>query len=223
MAKKKTAKRTGGGDVYATVEQELLQNQKGGGGDYWKPPEGRSKIRLIPFKSDGKPMVFVRTETHFFQDDGGQWMNVGCSGEDDCLLCAAVEAEEVSARCKQNVKYLCNVVVRGRDGDPDETKIAQLPATVYEGLSEKLKLRKELNLGDPLSLKAGRDFEIRRSGKKRNTRYEVIPTMKATSVEFEGEPIDLTTKVKTPLDEPALKKVISKLKKGRHDTEEDED
>lgn len=225
----KTKAKTAPVDVYEDIEKQLLENQKGGG-DYWQPEVGRTKIRLIPFKSGTSNKVFVKEETHFYKDDDGKNVAVTCRGS-DCPICDAVDDETISEKCKASVKFLCNAVIRGKDGEPDQLMICRLPKSVAMGSDKVTGLaefcskegRNRYNLGDPMSLTKGRDFEIRRSGTGMKTRYEVVPAAKPTAVSFEGQPVDLTTKIRTPMDRPAMEKLVVGLKKGkrRHAAEDD--
>ncbi len=217
VKKKKPAapKSTPGGDVYDRLEKQLAENQRGQGA-YWSPQLGKSMVRLFPFDTPDGPTVFVKECSHFAVDEANPNRSVTCPGE-DCPICEAVRDEEIGSRCRLSVKYLCNGIVRDIDSTGEDVqRIIRLPKTAYERLSQLMSKaeRTARNLGDPLSLTKGRDFQIVRSGVKLKTKYDAMPAATATPIGMDVNPVDLVTKLRAAPSEEELGLMVKKLKKA---------
>lgn len=212
---KKSIFRTGGEktpDAYdALARKHSDRSRTEGRGNFWRPPQGKSFIRLVPFqhKEEGDKTasaeLFVRDIRHWLPDK----TNCNCPGE-GCPICEILEdmadkiGSETKGRMRPQTKILCNAIVW--DGSPaqveSQTVIASLPMTVAFGnfKAEQLGLQdflfgnEELEcspIKTALNAKNGRTFMIHRKGTKLDTNYQVAPLPSASSVTLPANPVDL--------------------------------
>ncbi len=176
---------------YGKASREAVENAPvGGGADFWSPPEGESRIRVMPpWDSDVEEFWFA-TATHF--NVGPDERAVACpdmSGvSDSCYICRLVkrlsrgdederaESDAMNAR----PRYLLSIVDLGNP--QNGVQVWPAPKTIFRQL-KKFWLNEE-DYGDFTSFKDGFDILVEKTGTGLNTRYDCTPTR---SKEFPSE------------------------------------
>ncbi len=169
--------------VYGTPKREAVEGANvGGGADFWTPPEGESRIRVMPPWAEDVDEFWFVTGTHF--NVGPDERPVPCpelSGvADSCFLCRlgkrlargdedeAAEAEAMGAR----PRYLLNIV--DLEKPQDGVQVWPAPKTIFRQL-KKFWLNAE-DYGDFTSFEEGFDIIIEKLGSGINTKYDATPT-----------------------------------------------
>ncbi len=168
---------------YGKTNRESVESANvGGGADFWNPPEGESRIRVMPPWDEQAEEFWFVTGTHF--NVGPDERPVPCpdlSGvADSCFLCRlvkrlargdedeAAEAEAMGAR----PRYLLNIV--DLEKPQDGVQVWPAPKTIFRQL-KKYWLNEE-DYGDFTSFKEGFDIIIDKTGSGINTKYDSTPT-----------------------------------------------
>lgn len=177
--------------AYGRASREAVENAPvGGGADFWSPPEGESRIRVMPpWDADAEAFWFA-TGTHF--NVGPDERAVACpdmSGvSDSCYICRLVkrlsrgdederaESDAMNAR----PRYLLSIVDLG--SPQNGVQVWPAPKTIFRQL-KKFWLNEE-DYGDFTSFKDGFDILVEKTGTGLNTRYDCTPTR---SKEFPSE------------------------------------
>lgn len=214
----KVAHQSSGEDMYDRLEQRLANSSRSFG-DFWKVPEGKSVIRVIPFQHDGQSEVFVAETGHFFAREK---KGFSCSGE-TCPICewAEDQVEEVRRNYFPNTKYLANVIVRGGgEGGKDVLVRTRLAKTIVEGIKARkgstgrpgiMELAKQYKAFHP---ETGRDFTINRGmDAKGFVEYTVTVSQKPSRVGMVVKPVDLMNMKRPTLPAQEMETVIAGLKK----------
>ncbi len=112
--KSRVVRQTPGEDLYDRLQQQI-DNSSRSFGDFWKIPEGKSTVRVVPFQHDGREEVFVAETSHFMQREKRSFV---CSGE-NCAICDWREdqVEEVKKNYYPKTQYFANLIVRGGGED----------------------------------------------------------------------------------------------------------
>ncbi len=177
--------------AYGRASREAVENAPvGGGADFWNPPEGESRIRVMPPWGADIEEFWFATATHF--NVGPDERAVACpdlSGvADSCYICRLVkrlsrgdederaEANAMNAR----PRYLLSIVNLG--SPQDGVQVWPAPKTIFRQL-KKFWLNEE-DYGDFTSFKDGFDILVEKTGTGLNTRYDCTPTR---SKEFPSE------------------------------------
>lgn len=168
---------------YGKASREAVENAPvGGGADFWNPPEGESRIRVMPpWNADVEEFWFA-TATHF--NVGPDERAVACpdlSGvSDSCYICRLVkrlsrgdederaESDAMNAR----PRYLLSIVDLG--SPQNGVQVWPAPKTIFRQL-KKFWLNEE-DYGDFTSFKDGFDILVEKTGTGLNTRYDCTPT-----------------------------------------------
>lgn len=169
--------------AYGRASREAVENAPvGGGADFWSPPEGESRIRVMPpWDSDVEAFWFA-TGTHF--NVGPDERAVACpdmSGvSDSCYICRLVkrlsrgdederaESDAMNAR----PRYLLSIVDLG--SPQNGVQVWPAPKTIFRQL-KKFWLNEE-DYGDFTSFQDGFDILVEKTGTGLNTRYDCTPT-----------------------------------------------
>ncbi len=168
---------------YGKTNRGAVENANvGGGADFWNPPEGESRIRVMPPWDEQVEEFWFVTGTHF--NVGPDERAVPCpdlSGvADSCFLCRlvkrlargdedeAAEAEAMGAR----PRYLLNIV--DLEKPQDGVQVWPAPKTIFRQL-KKYWLNEE-DYGDFTSFEEGFDIIIEKTGSGINTKYDSTPT-----------------------------------------------
>ncbi len=169
--------------AYGKPKREAVESANvGGGADFWTPPEGESRIRVMPPWDEGVEEFWFVTGTHF--NVGPDERAVPCpelSGvADSCFLCRlvkrlargdedeAAEAEAMGAR----PRYLLNIV--DLEKPQDGVQVWPAPKTIFRQL-KKFWLNEE-DYGDFTSFEEGFDIIVEKLGSGINTKYDATPT-----------------------------------------------
>ena len=169
--------------AYGTPNREAVESANvGGGADFWNPPEGESRIRVMPPSAENIEEFWFVTGTHF--NVGPDERAVPCpelSGiEESCFLCRlvkhlrrgdedeAAEAEAMGAR----PRYLLSIV--DLEKPQDGVQVWPAPKTIFRQL-KKFWLNAE-DYGDFTSFEEGFDIIIEKLGSGINTKYDATPT-----------------------------------------------
>ena len=168
---------------YGKTSRDAVENAPvGGGADFWNPPEGESRVRVMPPWSEDQEEFWFVTATHF--NVGPDERAVACPEQsgvaDSCYLCRLVkrlgkgdddektEAEAMGAR----PRYLLSIVdlTKPQNG----VQVWPAPKTIFRQL-KKFWLNEE-DYGDFTSFKDGFDILIEKTGSGLQTRYDATPT-----------------------------------------------
>lgn len=171
--------------AYGKSSDERMRSEKvGSGSDFWTPPDGESRLRLMPPASEENEDFWFKTATHF--NVGPDERSIPCPAEsgvsESCFLCRLVkrlgrgdedeqsEAEDMGAR----PRYLVSVVDYS---DPEAgVQIWPCPVTVFRQL-KKFRLNED-EYGDMTDLETGYDIILDRTGTGINTKYDATPARK---------------------------------------------
>lgn len=179
--------------------QDRLQNvldreSRSGGGsgmnkdNIWKPPKGRTAIRILPAPGKDASGNAVSPE-EFFQPVGYHYnlkennVPVVCPNytfyeDESCPVCEALAAGDIPSDLYQKYRlvkrYVVQAIIRGKEADGP--KYAILPVTVFTAIANILKEQEEW--GNCLHPVKGRDFHIERSGEGLKTEYTTMPAAK---------------------------------------------
>ena len=186
----------GTSDISAMVAE--MENEDKAGkfqSKYWSPKkEGVTKIRFLPnLKSFGEKLFYQKHMIHYVNGRPYLCLNQTLTDKDgnlheaeECPLCKKskqfynlADGDKDSIEWKKagdlraKERFVSRVIVRGNKNDNDEdiefkpefyefgTKIREVIMTAF----------KDPEMGDPLNLKVGRDFNLKKTGTKRNTDY----------------------------------------------------
>lgn len=194
-------------DVY---ERERQRHQEmGGSSRFFRPAEGKTKMRLLPFIHDGEAAVFEPNFTHF--NVPGDKKAVRCLGPDEeCPICdleGDVPSEVWSGTAgrggiRPSRKFLANAVLRkSLDRKEDEQVIVELPWSAWDGISRAIE---DGEIDNAFDAKKGVDFVVSRKKDKNFTKYEIAVVMKSKPVSISIEPKDLIEAAGKKLDKKAM-------------------
>lgn len=160
------------------VEKELnkIKGKDETTSHFWKPPEGESRVRVVPYKFNPE-FPFTRIPFHYLKQPDGQtkvYISPSYFGEPDPVLefCQEIrkkdkskEAWILSKRLEPKPRVFAPVVVRGQEDRG--TRFWAFSPKVYESILEKIK---NPDYGDITDIQQGHDlivvFEKKPSGKK---------------------------------------------------------
>ncbi len=169
---------------YGKSDQGSIREAKTGGGDLWKPPDGDSRIRIMPPATEEQETFWFKTATHF--NVGPDESSVPCPVEsgirESDFLCRMIrqlkkgdedqqaEAEEMGAR----PRFLVSIV----DYAESEAgvQVWACPVTVFRQL-KKYRLNED-EYGDMTDLADGYDILLEKTGSGINTKYDAAPARK---------------------------------------------
>lgn len=210
----KTSVKTSAGNIKDFLNRsrkELENARKAGSGEFWKPLEGRSIIRIFPFEHKGETCLFVK-DTRHWAIDGNLKSNVACPGN-GCPICELKgDIDETQyGKIRPQTKYLVNAVVRKHDGATDKQVIAQLPKGAYTDLLA-YAVGEDPDVENALDPEEGYDFKVVRAGKGLETKYTVMPMPAASAIGMQVKAVDLYDKLKAPLAEDAMEKIADTIR-----------
>jgi len=216
-AKPRTKTKRSGEDVYDRMRRQHQDDSRGG--DFFRfKGDGRYKLRIFMFEHNGQEDVFVKNSQHF--NLVGDKKVVRCPGWGDCPICdlkedvptEVWEGKGGRGSIKPSNRYLCNAVVRNRDGGDDEQCIVDLPYTVWDAICKAVDTSE---IKDPFHPKKGIDFQVLRTTKNRRTGYETQPIMKRRPIGMDVEPKDLIAMVGEPLSPKELQRIADAISEER--------
>lgn len=181
----------------STMIAEMENEDKAGRfqSKYWSPKkEGVTKIRFLPnLKSFGEKLFYQKHLIHYINGRSYLCLNQTLTDKngnlheaEDCPLCkkskqfyqlADGEKNSVewgkAGELRAKERFVARIIVRGNKNENDED-IEYKPEFYEFGIKIREALMtafKDPEMGDPLNLKAGRDFNLKKAGEKRNTDY----------------------------------------------------
>jgi hypothetical protein len=187
-------------------KNQEIDAKKASGMKTWKPPMGKSKIRILPSWRD--PSREKEAETgipeQFWHDYGQHFVKTEKNGKvhavhvcmdktygEPCDICQAIgtsikqcdddDLVEILKESNSQQKFLMNVLVQS-DKNLTDPVVMEIGATIFNALSECI-IDYAGDDVDALSLTEGTDFTITRSGSGFDTKYVVTPAPKSTVVD----------------------------------------
>lgn len=181
----------------STMIAEMENEDKAGRfqSKYWSPKkEGVTKIRFLPnLKSFGEKLFYQKHLIHYINGRSYLCLNQTLTDKngnlheaEDCPLCKKSKQFYQLADGKKNSvewskagelrakeRFVARIIVRGNKNENDED-IEYKPEFYEFGIKIREALMtafKDPEMGDPLNLKAGRDFNLKKAGEKRNADY----------------------------------------------------
>ncbi|CAO3459973.1 hypothetical protein [Azospirillum argentinense] len=183
-------------DMLALIRAAKAKHSRGGLTKTIKPTDGKTTIRVLP-PWDGKP------DSPFWQDVGLHWIKpdadakpvavAGCfdhTYDQLCPICQMIDKAKKSADDDDQIKVmkewdskksvLVNVIVRTGPNAKDEVQIMELSSTTFGAICAIIdEYSEDYDVLDPDN---GLDFVIERTGKGKETRYNVMPAPKSKPV-----------------------------------------
>lgn len=179
----------------AKLRNKMAKTDLGGGTGFWSPPSGSSIIRILPelTVAEGGTMeegIFYQQVGQHYIPGGNKKTAVYCpnwttEGVHACPICDLVaelwkgdeEAKELARQLRHDRKFWMNVVVRDKEDKGGNTGsgpfIFTPGVTVFGGISALVNSPDlEYEITD---IDYGLDIEIRKTGEKLNTEYNVFP------------------------------------------------
>lgn len=172
--------------AYGKTSRDTVESAPVGGSDFWNPPTGESRVRIMPPWSEDAEQFWFVTATHF--NVGPDERPVPCpvaSGvRETCYICRTVkrlergdgdeksEAEQMGPR----PRYLLNIV--DMDKPQDGVQVWPAPKTVFRKLKKFWLM--EADYGDFTSFTDGFTIIITKEGSGLNTEYDAIPAPKTS-------------------------------------------
>lgn len=173
---------------FASLRKQLAENKaRAAGGSFFRIPDGRTTVRVLPASSQDSEENFYRPIGQHFNvkpDKPVVCPAFSDNREDDCPICDLANLyrangdEELARQIQVRKQFLFRILVRGKESDG--VQIAMFPTTVFNAIAEILSNEEEY--GDCLDFKEGRDFIITRSGSGLSTRYQVAPAGKSSPI-----------------------------------------
>lgn len=204
----------------AKMQAKMGQYKGGYGGEYWKPPEGTTKIRILPQKGN---MEF------FFQVKGTHTIKVGrddktvvcplftSEGTETCPICEYAELlnqednKKLAEKYKVRRQFIMNIIVRGdaKVGTEDKVWIWTPGVKVFEDLTA---IVNNPDYGDITDIYNGFDLSVTREGQKLETSYKIVPRRNSSPIYVTPEGEADEAAIKTAMKAiPDHSKILDKL------------
>lgn len=178
------------------AEQDEEEIAKGSGGEFWRPPAGESRVRILPGRAGSS--AFVKRWTHWV-DVPGATKRVGfvCprmqsamlkQGARFCPACAKLDelredsrpaAQDAAKKLEPKKKWVCNIIFRG---DPEHGPyVWEIGPMIQKQLAG---LRKNEDAGGVFTDPGpeGFDLIVTRAGSQMNTEYTVLASRKLSKL-----------------------------------------
>lgn len=185
-------------DLLRKQRDDMAQKRARNGLNTAKLTDGEQYVRVFPNKSNPEGMFFQPFGMHYVKsigEDGKTATNAYfCESNTNggpCELCEM--AMEGKARHKGNTametrindmrssqRYLVNgIISKTADfASSEKTEIIELPSTVFEDIIKLVEEDMSDEIGNPLDMKNGYGFLVKRTGSGRDTEYTVSPRRK---------------------------------------------
>lgn len=180
---------------FASMFEEMKKDQENGSGKslYWKVPEGSNRIRILtPLKQFKEKLFFKRLRYHYINGKAYLCLNQTLTDKNGnvheacpCPICAkssyfyktsqkGSEEWAVAGQLRAKDRYVSRIIVRGKkdkDGNDDEARpeFWEFGQKIHEQF---FNLIQQGEVGNFLSLKDGRDYNLVRKGSGRSTSYD---------------------------------------------------
>ena len=162
----------GKSDAYKKLLEKLGDVDMSTGGNFWKPPEGLSTIRILP--PVGKmDYFFLEVGQHYINNTSLMCPNICSEGELPCPLCEVNELlfrsgeKEMADRYRVSRSFWMNIIVRGEESSGAQKFTPGV--TIFRSLASYIS---DPDYGDITDEGEGFDVKITRKGQGINTRYE---------------------------------------------------
>lgn len=191
-------------DKLAALRAKMAQTDTGGGGreGFWTTPLGVSTIRIMP-EVGGMQFFYQEAGQHFLPGEGDKVMPVYCpsfttGGALPCPICEVVNLlykgtagdREMAEKLLRSKAYWMNIVVR----DPAEDvagNTAKGPyiwtpgVTIFRAIQS---LVGSPSYGDIADFEKGCDLEVEKTGKGKDTKYQVFPRRSRDDIPLHSDP-----------------------------------
>jgi len=165
-------KMKGKSDAYKKLLERLGDVDMSSGGNFWKPPEGLSTVRILP--PVGKmEYFFLEIGQHYIDNTSYMCTNICSDGADPCPLCEVNELlfragqKEMADRYRVSRSFWMNVIVRGEEASGPQKFTPGV--TIFRSLASYVTDPDYGHITDP---DEGFDVKITRKGVGISTRYE---------------------------------------------------
>lgn len=179
------------------------------GGDFFTVTQPRTKIRVIPFKSEaqGRMKAFEKEAKHFQPTSDTKICD--CIG-DNCPVCEVVrqiDDENIRKKLRSSEKFIMVVALRDED---DRIVVWRAPYGAWNAIMSIVNNRQDFP--DALSLREGLDFIVIKEGSGTGSRYNAQVSPKRTAVKIEVPVPDVTALLarRKPND---LEEIAKKMRK----------
>ncbi len=152
---------------------EKVQSIDLGGGGFWKPPVGRTTIRILP-EAGGMDYFFVEVGSHYLGGKPHKCPKICTDGAEECPICDVNEAlfqagdKEAAKDFRASRSFWMNIVVRGKE--ENGPAIFTPGVLIFQNL---VSLIADPDYGDITDIEEGFDIKIDREGEGRQTKYQV--------------------------------------------------
>ncbi len=152
---------------------EKIQGMKLGGGGFWKPPEGRSTIRILPAVG-AMQYFFKEVGTHYLGDKNFRCLAITTEGQQECPLCQVHDSLQEAGDKKASEAFYAsrsfnmNIIDRAH---PDAgVQLFSPGVLVFQALTTFIQ---DPDYGDISDTEAGFDVKLDRTGQGTKTKYQV--------------------------------------------------
>jgi hypothetical protein len=148
-----------------------------GGGNFWKVPQGKTTIRILPPVGAMDDAFFVESGQHYLGSKIYVCPKLSSGGKLPCPICDTNEGlyqsgkKKAASKFRASKSFLVNIVVRsGLKGGEDQQTVWQFGVTVM-GLI--ISIIADPDYGDISDPEVGSDVVVTRAGEGTNTKYQV--------------------------------------------------
>lgn len=181
--------------------QALLSKIQGidlGGGGFWKPPVGRSTIRIMPPVGNMGASFFVETGSHRLGETFYTCPALSSGGQLPCPICETNEGlwqsglKKAAAKFRASKQFMVNIVVRGKPGQEDQGPVVwQFGVTVLGQLAATIS---DPDFGDVSDMETGTDVVVTRTGEGMSTKYQISPKRNPSALSANAEQLMIEAK-----------------------------
>jgi hypothetical protein len=145
---------------------------------FWTPPEGRSRVRILPPQAAFEGDFVFRQDVHYgFEDESGKGRAVAClrAFDEDCPVCEFVEYLQCSAdkedeKLARDMRRQAQLITECLIRPAKRVRLWRIPISVYREIAGWLP---DPDIGDVTHPTRGRDIILKRKGTGLRTRYSV--------------------------------------------------
>jgi hypothetical protein len=162
-----------------------------GGGGFWKPPVGKSTVRILPPVGQMGDAFFVQTGTHYFSKSK-VYQCPALSEAGPCPICETNEGlyqsgkKKAAAQFRASKQFMANVIVRAaQKGQEDSDPVVwQFGSTV---MGQLIALIADPDYGDISDAETGTDIIVTRTGEDKNTKYQITAKRQSSVLTMDTE------------------------------------
>lgn len=151
---------------------EKIQGLKLGGSGYWKAPEGRSTIRILPAVGT-MDYFFKEVGTHYIGDKNYRCLSISTDGQQECPLCQVHDLLQESDKKAAEMFYpsrgfSMNIIDRAHP--ENGVQVFSPGVQIFQALTTYIQ---DPDYGDISDAEAGFDVKLDRVGQNTSTKYQV--------------------------------------------------